>query len=380
VQGERVRIGILGAGMIATSPTGVVPNLAAIADRVEVRAIASRTRSVAEEVAATFAIPEVYGRLDEMLADADLDAVVNLTPAPAHSATNFEILRSGKHLVSEKPFASTVEDALELIDLARERELVVVVAPPSMLDPRRIAARRIIREGAIGRVAFVRCRASHGGPASMSWPADPSSFYAEGGGSLLDIGVYGIAEVTGLIGPAKRVTAMSGITAKTRVARGGPFDGRVIDVCADDNTLLMLDFGDSTFAVIDATFNVSAARSPNLEVFGLDGTLNLTAAPWLRHDEAGLEVFKVDVVPGYGGWAAPNLADRVGTQARFNALGRAVLVSHLADCLATGVKPALSAEHATHTLEVMLAAQESAVSGCAVDLKTTFSFEGTVLG
>lgn len=376
---ERVRIGILGAGMIATSPTGVVPNLAKVADWVEVRAIASRTRSVAEGVAATYRIAEVYSTLEEMLAEAELDAVVNLTPGPVHSETNLQILRAGKHLVSEKPFASTVEDAEELIDVARERDLTVVVAPPSMLDPRRIAARRIIREGAIGRVAFVRCRASHGGPASMSWPADPSWFYAEGAGSLLDMGVYGIAEVTGLIGPAKRVMAMSGITAANRVVRGGPFDGRVIDVTADDNTLMMLDFGDSTFGFIDSTFNVNAARSPNLEVFGLEGTLNLTAANWLKRGATALEVFKVDIVPGYGGWSAPNLTDRARTQERFESLGRAVLVSHLADCLRTGLKPALSAEHATHSLEVMVAAQQSAASGCAVDIKTTFSFEGTVL-
>jgi predicted dehydrogenase len=380
VHAERLRIGVLGAGMIATSPTGVVPNLAKIADQVELRAIASRTRSVAENVAETYAIPEVYGTLDEMLANAEVDAIVNLTPGPAHTETNQAILEGGKHLVSEKPFATTVEDALGLIELARERDLTIVVAPPSMLDPRRIAARRIIHAGGIGRVAFVRCRASHGGPASMSWPADPSWFYAEGAGSLLDIGVYGIAEVTGLIGPAKRVTAMSGITEKTRIARGGPFHGRVIDVTADDNTVMMLDFGKSTFAVIDATFNVSAARSPNLEVFGLEGTLNLTAAAWLKRDEAALEVYKVDVVPGYGGWSAPSLADRAGTQARFDSLGRAVLVNHLAECLATGLKPALSAEHATHTLEVMLAAQQSALSGCAVDLTTSFSLDGTVLG
>ena len=380
MKAERVRIGVLGAGMIATSPTGVLPPLASIADRIEVRAIASRTRATAEKVAATFSIPEVYGTLAEMLASADIDAVVNLTPGSVHSETNLEILRHGKHLVTEKPLASTVKDAQEIIELARQRDLLIVVSPPSMLDPRRIAARRMVREGAIGKVAFARCRASHGGPAAMSWPVDPSWFYAEGTGSLLDMGVYGITELTGLLGPAKRVTAMSGITSKTRVARGGPFDGLVIDVSADDNTLLLLDFGESTFAVVDATFNVNAARSPSLEIFGLEGTLDLTAAAWLKRDEAALEVFRLDIVPGYGGWTAPNLADRAGTQAKFDSLGRAVLVSHLVDCIAGGTKPVLSAEHACHTLEIMLAAQKAAATGQTIDLQTSFSFEGTILG
>jgi len=376
---SRLQIGVLGAGMIATHPTGVLPNLGSLSDRIQISAIASRTRRVAEEVASRFGIPSVYSTLTEMLASADLDAIINLTPGPAHTETNLEILESGRHLITEKPISTTLEYANEIIDLARARNLVVVVAPPWMLDPRRIAAREIIRTGAIGKVAFARSRSSHGGPAAMSWPADPSWFYAAGSGALLDMGVYGITEVTGILGPAKRVIAMSGITADKRVARGGPFDGQVVEVSADDNTLLLLDCGDATFAVVDATYNVHAAVSPSLEVFGLEGTLNLSEPFWATRGQPPLEVFRLDVVPGYGGWTVPNLASLRDDAARFDNLQRAILVSHLVDCLDSGKKPVLSAEHARHTLEIMLGAQQSAVTGTAVDLTTTFDFERTAL-
>lgn len=376
---DRVKIGVLGAGMIATHSTGVLPNLGLIAERVEISAIASRTRRVAEEVASTFGIPAVYDTLSEMLESADLDAVINLTPGPAHTETNIEILESKRHLITEKPIATTLEDATKIIELAIQYDRLVVAAPPWMLDPRRIAAREILHSGAVGKVAFARSRSSHGGPAAMSWPADPRWFYAAGSGSLLDMGIYGITEVTGLLGPAKRVAAMSGITVDRRVARGGPFNGLAIDVKADDNAVLLLDFGDSTFAIVDATYNVHAAVSPSLEVFGLEGTLNLSEAFWATRGQPSLEVFRLNIVEGYEGWTTPSMTRLEEDIARFDSLQRAILVSHLVDCLDDGKKPVLSAEHARHCLEIMLAANRAAATGTTMALTTTFDFAGTAL-
>src|SRR4029077_5042037 len=135
------------------------------------------------------------------------------------------------------PIAATLEDADAIIETARARSLVIVAAPPWMIDPRRVLARSLLRQGAIGAVAFARSRSSHAGPAAMSWPADPAWFYERGAGALRDMGVYGITELTGILGPAARVMAMSGITSPSRVVRGGPFDGTEVAVTADDNTL-----------------------------------------------------------------------------------------------------------------------------------------------
>ena len=215
MRSERVRLGVFGAGMIATHPGGVLPNMGPLADDVEVRAIASRTRGKAEEVAHRFGIANVRDSLREMLSADDLDVVINLTPVAVHGKTNLEILESGRHLITEKPIASSLQEADRIIATAAERSLRVIAAPPWMLDPRRTAARSLIRQGAVGRVAFARSRSSHAGPADMSWPADPSWFYAEGAGALLDLGIYGVTEVTGMFGPAHRVMAMSG-TAQCR--------------------------------------------------------------------------------------------------------------------------------------------------------------------
>ena len=130
---------------------------------------------------------------------------------------------------------------------------------------------------------------------------DPTWFYQKGSGPLFDMGVYGIHEITGLLGPAQRVTAFSGITDPTRTVNGGPFKGKQIEVTTDDNVLLMLDFGQATFAVIDGTFNVNAAKSPKIEIFGRAGTINVNNKHDVNAGAPPIEVYRTDAVAGVGG-------------------------------------------------------------------------------
>jgi predicted dehydrogenase len=364
----RLRIGVLGAGGIATIPEGVLPNLHHIAEKIELVSIADPVIERAQRAAATYGIPNAFGSLDELLAGPEIDAVVNLTPIPAHAKTSLTIIRAGKHLVVEKPIATTMADADAIISEAKAAGLTVLVAPPDMLYSPYREARRLIADGTIGKVAFARVRSSHQGPGGGpdGWPFDPTWFYQEGSGPLFDMGVYGIHEITGLLGPAKRVTAFTGITDATRTVRGGPFAGTEITVTTPDNCLFMLDFGDSTFAVIDGTFNVHASRSPKVEVFGRKGALNVYTP-----DGPNVEVYRTDLAPGLDGWVTPKLWPQISDQER-STLGRALLVDHLADCIREGLSPVLSAEHARHALEIMLAVVESSREGRVVELTTTF--------
>ncbi|GAA5029889.1 Gfo/Idh/MocA family protein [Actinopolymorpha pittospori] len=369
---EPLRIGVLGAGMIASTRVGVLPNLPAIADKVTVVAIADTVAERAKEVAKEFAIPETYASLDAMLEQSDIDAVVNLTPIAFHGETSLKILRAGKHLATEKPLGSTMEDADAIIETAAASGLTVVCAPPDALFPTYQEARRLLDQDAIGKVAFARVRSSHAGPGGgpFGWPTDPSWFYQLGSGPLLDMGVYGIHEITALLGPAERVVAFSGITEPTRVVRGGPFEGTVMDVTADDNTLFMLDFGGATFAVVDGTFNVHAAKSPKIEIFGRRGALNIKDG---GGGDSPIELYRADAAPGLDGWVDPRGWRHLQAgQRRLDTLHRAVVVDHLVDCVRTGARPVLSAEHARHALEIMLKVVESSRTGQALDLATTF--------
>jgi predicted dehydrogenase len=374
-----IRLGILGAGMIAVVEAGFLPGLLRMRDRVEVVAITSRTRARADAVAAEFAIPAVYDTLAQMLAEAGLDAVLNLTPIDAHYETNMAVLAAGKHLVTEKPIASTLAQAGEICALAESKGLQVLAAPADMLRREWAEARRLVASGAIGKVAFARLQSSHGGPAAMAWPADPTWFYQQGAGPLLDMGVYGLDRITGLLGPAVSVAAMSGLTRPVRHARGGPFDGLEIAVTEDDNALLLLDFGEARFAVVDATFNVVATKAPLAELYGTEGTL-LVGRPGGQPDtgrpaagQLPLELFRLDAAPGLAGWIAPQAQEAVPEPDRAVTLSRAVLVDHLADILDHGVSPVTGADRARHVLEIMLAAKTAAAQGRTVELTTTFT-------
>ncbi len=367
--GARMRVGILGAGMIATIGYGYLPHLGKIRDRVELTAIADRRLDQARAVAEAHEIGRAVGSLDELLA-LDLDAVVNLLPGPAHFTASKRILEAGRHLITEKPITGTLAEADELLDLADRRNLYVVAAPADMLASEWARARDLVARGALGKVAFARVQSSHAGAAALSWPVDPSQFYQEGVGALLDLAVYGLTQVTGVLGPARRVSALSGITVPERRVRGGPFAGMTIPVTAPDNNLILVDFGDATFAVVDGTFNVVASRSPRMEVFGLEGTL------LVNRDDVGappVEVYRLEAAPGMAGWISPQTYELfpVGSD-RFAELQRGSLIEHLADCIRDGVQPVASGRHARHVLELMLAAQQSAREGRVIDVVTTY--------
>lgn len=361
-----LRLGFLGAGTIATAPYGFLPNMQNVSGPIDLVAIADPVLERAKSVAETYGFREVYSDLTEMLDSANIDVVVNLTPIFLHSETSRLIVERGKHLVSEKPLASTMEDADAIIEIAAANGVSIVCAPPDMLHAPYMEARRLLQEDTIGKVAFARVRSSHAGPGGSpgGWPLDPTWFYQKGSGPLLDMGVYGIHEITGLLGPAKRVSAFSGITEPTRVVRGGPFKGTQIEVTADDNSLFMLDFGGATFAVVDGTFNVHAAKSPKVEIFGRRGAMNV-------YGENPLEVYRADALPGVDGWITPNRWPGL-RDPHADSLHRAILVDHLVECVREDRHPVLSAEHARHALEIMLAVETSARQGHVVELTTTF--------
>ena len=366
-------LGIVGVGNIATNPgVGYIPNLLKMPDKAQIVALADVQIERAQAAAEKYGIAQAFGSVEELLGKAEVDAVVNLTPIPNHAAASLAVLQAGKHCVSEKPLATTMQEANALVETARRNGCTYVCAPIMALLPQERALRHLLDAGTIGQVAFARVRSSHGGPASWAFPTDPTWFYQQGAGPLFDMGVYGIHTITALLGPAQRVVAFSGITEPTRVVSGGPAKGKVFTVTADDNTLLMLDFGHSTFAVIDATYNVNAAKSPRLELFGRAGTISVNDAPAVHAGAPPFEVYRVEALPGAGGWITPNASALAHEQQHFETYHNACLVEHLVDCVRSGEAPICSAEHARHALEIMLAAGESARSGRAVELETRF--------
>jgi len=352
----KLKLALLGCGDVAQRD--YLPEFHRLSDRAELVAVCGRTEARARAVAAAYGIPAWYTDHERMLAESAAEAVLNLTPIQLHAETTLACLRAGKHVYTEKPVASSVREAAQLRDEAGRRGLVVICAPSVLLYPQVQEARRLLADGAIGEVHAARGHGHGGLPPWAGYPSDPSPFFAVGGGPLVDMGVYPLHALTGLLGPARRVTAFAARTQDQFVPTDGPAAGHSIPITVPDNWHLLLDLGGARLAAIAANNVVQGSRSPQLELFGRSGTIALdlldVAAPVERRGADG--IWHSEVVP----------------HARAGGPDHLLGVEHLLDCIATGQAPTLGIDHAIHVLEIIEGASRSAETGQAVDLSTTF--------
>lgn len=357
-----IKLGIVGCGDVAFRT--YFPGLERLAGQAIVAACCDGQIDRAERAAAAFPGARAYASYEELLHDGTIDGIINLTPAPFHHEVNAAALEAGLHVFTEKPLAGTIEQCDALIALAERMRRVLLCAPAIMATPRFRWLREIVAAGRIGRPTLATAQMANMGPAAWrDYTGDPAVFYGSGVGPLLDTGVYPLHAITGLLGPARRVQAFGGIAIPQRTVLAGAHAGRVIDVSANDQMLLHLDFGQQTFAQVVSSFTVSGSKAPFMELHGTRGSISIE--DWYS---AGVHVLLRDDSPlGLSGWleAEPPLP---GPITSVIANGPA----HFVACLQGAEQPLLTAQHARHVLEIMLKADESIHAGRALELTTRF--------
>jgi predicted dehydrogenase len=356
---KRVRIGLVGTGTIAHIMH--LPGIETMREMglVDLVAVCDVFEDKAKEAAEKYGAQASYGDLDRMLAEADFDLLVNNTPIPQHFAVTMAGLRSGRHVYTQKPMTTTVDEATTLIDAAHAGKLLLAVAPEHPVRPIVQRLAQLVAEGAIGKVTFARVQSSHDGPEKHDVPRDSTWFYKPGSSPILDMGVHGLSQITAIVGPVRRISCMSGRSQETRVTTRGAYKGKRIDVEIDDNSLLMLDFGDARLGLLDATYCVPASKSPRMEIHGTEGTLSVVGQGTAPREPA---VFlyrtatdsweEIDVPP------SPPLRD----------LG----VLHMVECLREEKPLVLTGERGRHLVEVMAKAPLAAAESRTLDVETTF--------
>jgi predicted dehydrogenase len=353
---ERLRLAILGPGDVAHRD--YLPEFHRIADRADIVAVCGRTERRAREVA------EEHGAAwfsDErrMLDEADVDAVVNLTPIQAHFETTLVALDAGKHVYSEKPLAGSVSEARMLEHAAAARDLALVAAPCVMLFPQIRIAQQLLAEGRIGSVHTVRGVCVGAVPPWPGFGSDPTPYFSPGGGPFVDLGVYPLHAITGLLGPARRVAAMSLRVQAGFTVPDGPAKGTRVDIQVDDAWTALLDLGAATVATVEANYTAHGTRSAELELMGSRGTIALS----VLDVSAPIEVLGED-----GAWETIEVPTTGRAEGPDHLLG----VEHLIECIASGAPPVLSAAHAIHVLEIVEQAGRSSGEGVVAPLETTF--------
>lgn len=357
---DRVKIGIVGCGGIAHGL--YLPGVAKI-PRADIVALCDVDPERLQATQQRFDIAQAYSHLDDMLADADIDLLINTTPIQTHYELSLKGLQAGVNVYTEKTIATTIEEADYLIETAGRQGVMLACAPDTIVWPFAVRLRELVASEVVGKVTWARMRSSHGGPEAFGGERAPSWFYQPGAGPLPDMGVYGLDLVTRLLGPAKRVTALSSITRPLRYVRRGPLKGLEVLVEVDDNVLILLEFNNGVLAFVDAGYCILNTKAPDLEVFGVDGTIALTG--YMSGGPETIEVYRDDTRLGLRGWIA--LDERL-PKPTTPAMG----VSHAVDCLLNGRELSLTPEHARHVLEIMVKGMEAARTGKAQALETTF--------
>jgi predicted dehydrogenase len=347
----KAKVGVIGCGNISEI---YLKNLGSLFDNLEVTAVADLDPQRAAAKASQHGIPRTC-TVEELLADPDIEVVLNLTTPEAHAEICLAALTAGKHVHSEKPLAISLRDAERILALARKKGLRVGAAPDTFLGAGIQTCVRLINEGHIGMpVAATAFMANHG---PESWHPNPDFYYAQGGGPVFDMGPYYFTALIALLGPANRVSGSVRRTFPSRVIGSGPREGEMIPVQIPTHAAGTIDFDCGAIATFLLSFDVWSKRLPHIEIYGSDGSLsvpdpNTFGGPVLIRTREESDWREVPITLPY----AEN--------------SRGLGLSEMMKAVAAGRPHLASGALGMHALEIMHAVHDASGTGKAVTLRS----------
>ncbi len=262
------KIAIIGIGSIS----GIyLKNITETFKEIEIIGVCDLVRERAETAKEEYNIPKIYDTMHEAFNDPDVDIVLNLTRPSEHYDVTIEALSAGKHVYSEKPLGATFEEGEKLVEIAKEKGLMLGGAPDTFLGAGIQTCRKLIDDGMIGDVVgsacFMVCRGHE------TWHPDPEFYYKFGGGPMLDMGPYYVTALVNLIGGVAGITGVTKKSFDQRLITSEPKHGTVIDVDVSTYVTGMLHFDNGAIGTIFTTFDVHYNTQARFEIYGSKGTL-----------------------------------------------------------------------------------------------------------
>ena len=356
-----VRVGVIGCGNISDA---YFKGLASF-PQLRTVACADLDLSAAEAKAETYGLRALS--VDALLADPDVEVVVNLTVPKVHAEVSRAILASGKHAYSEKPLATTLADGRALMEEARAAGLMVGCAPDTFLGAGHQEARAQIDAGTIGRpLSGALCVMSRG---MEDWHPNPRFFFERGAGPLLDVCPYYIVAAVNLLGRVARVSAMAGQGYPVRTVTSEPRRGEEIAVEVPTTVLGTLQMESGALVTLNASWDVWAHARVPIEIYGTRGSMlvpdpNFFAGPLKVNEERGE-------------WREVGFSQRpfgeinmITNRGEHVANYRAVGVADFAMAIREGREARASGALALHTLEVLESLERAAEEGRHVDIES----------
>ncbi len=345
-----VNVGIVGCGNIIAQYLATLPSL----DALRLVAVADIDLPRAEAVAA--GLPGVRAlSVAELMDDAGVDLVLNLTIPAAHAQVALAAIAAGKHVYGEKPLAATTAEGRQVLDAAAAAGVMVGSAPDTVLGTGTQTARKAIDDGLIGRpisaTATMMC------PGHERWHPNPDFYYVPGGGPLLDMGPYYVSALVTLLGPVASVIGAASHTRNVRTIASGPRAGEGIPVSTDTHVTGVLVHESGALSTLVMSFDAVATRAANIEVHGETGSL---IVPDPNYFDGDVQLHRLggdgwEVLPVSGGYVDS---------------GRGCGVQDLA-LTAPGQEPRAGGKLAFHALEIMESVLQSAHTGQAIAITSS---------
>jgi len=344
---ERMKIGIIGCGTISGAYFGGAQKT----DVLEIKSCADIRMEAAQTAA------EKYGcqaaSVDELLADEEIELVVNLTIPKAHAEIGIATLEAGKHTYSEKPFSVDIESGQNLLKKATEKGLRVGCAPDTFLGAGIQTSRKALDEGAIGRpIAGTAFMCGHG---HESWHPSPAFYYDVGGGPMLDMGPYYVTALVNILGPVKRVAGITTKAFEERIATSDAASGQRIPVKTTTHLTGAIEFANGAIITMIMSFDMWRHSLPCIELYGETGSMQVP-------DPNGFGG-SVRVSAARDGWSDVPLA--------FPRNARMIGVIDMVRAIQPARPHRVSGALAYHVLEVMLAFDKSSQSGQHAEIEST---------
>ena len=348
---KKTKVGIIGCGAISS----IYCQILKAQQGVEVKFVADLDMAKAQARAGEYGFQAVTS--EQLLADPEIKAVVNLTIPAAHYPVAMAALQAGKSVYNEKPLAVKREEGKEMLKLARSKRLRLGGAPDTFLGAGIQTCRKLIDEGAIGQpvaaTAFMMC------PGHESWHPSPEFYYKLGGGPMFDMGPYYLTALVNLLGPVASVAGATSMLRKQRTITSQPLSGQVIDVEVPTHVAGLMNFAGGAICTIVMSFDVRAHRHGCIEVYGAEGSM-------LVPDPNGFGGQVMLFKPGTKEWTEAPLAG-FGYAANSRGIGLADMCSairHRRPHRANG-------QLCYHVLDLMHAFHDAADKGKTVRIKST---------
>jgi predicted dehydrogenase len=357
-----VKVGVIGCGHVSGEYFESFP----MHREIELTACADLDRALASEQAGRFGIPKALSP-DELLAEPEIEIVVNLTPPTAHAQVSLAAISAGKHVFSEKPLATTLEDADAILAAARDAGVRLGCAPSTFLGGPLQTLRKIVDDGWIGEPRAATAFFSFRG--GEHWHPNIDPFYAKGAGPMLDIGCYLISTLINVFGPATRVAAIAKRYTETRPRPGGTPGVDDIKIDVNTHSAGTIEFASGPVVTMITSWEMWASKLPFIEIYGTQGSVSVPyddvwgGQPIVRRGELS-DLAYIPTLPGGGSW-------REAPVTHNNQAHRAVAIADMASALRSGTPFRANQDVAYHTLEAMLAFDESSERNTTVQLKST---------